>query len=33
VSSGVLVIIFIKHIEPLKELISEIKTKRKIKND
>ena len=33
VSSAVLVIIFIKHIEPLKELISEIKTNRKIKND
>ena len=31
VSSAVLVIIFIKHIEPLKELISEIKTNRKIK--
>jgi glycerol-3-phosphate acyltransferase PlsY len=33
VSSAVLIIIFIKHIEPLKELISEIKTNRKIKND
>ena len=33
VSSAVLVIIFIKHVEPLKELISELKTNRKIKND
>ncbi len=33
ISAAVLIIIFIKHIEPLKKLIDEAKTKRVIKND